>query len=84
MRFRIRTLLLIFAGVAIVLTLGQLLINNVVLPVPPGRVAQLKIGMSIDEVRELLGEPDTIKDHYWSYGKEWQIGWVTIHYDENG
>jgi len=54
-----------------------------VLPVPAGKVAQLKLGMSHDQVRKLLGEPAETTEQTWTYAKKLGFGWVHVYFDEN-
>ncbi len=65
-----------------ILFLGRVLYLSA-LPVPPYKVAQLKVGMTKSEVRDILGEPEESGKHGWTYDTFFGIGWVTIYFDDD-
>lgn len=49
------------------------------------RAHKIVPGMSAQQVREIMGEPDTIEDpHNWTYDAEMRMGWVGVNFDDNG
>lgn len=81
LRFRLRTLLILFAIASVVLCTTRM-VYLAALPVPPHKVAQLKFRMTKSEVRKILGKPDELTDHSWSYDTFFNIGWVNVYFDD--
>lgn len=52
---------------------------------PRSLLNHLVNGMTYEEVREVLGEPREIReDSVWEYSRWGNVGWVDLHFDENG
>ncbi len=82
MRFRLR---LMFAWVGILsIALFCVRVWYVsILPVLPSKVAQLQVGMSAEQVRELLGKPDRSDENTWTYSKDFRVNWFKVYFDDN-
>jgi len=53
--------------------------------VPRPLLDRLVIGMTYEEVRDVLGVPREIReDSVWEYSRWGNVGWVDLHFDENG
>ncbi len=44
---------------------------------------QLRLGMTKEEVRRLLGPPEKVYDNTWIYSRKGNVGWVEIWFDED-
>lgn len=51
---------------------------------PRSQLNRLTIGMTKDEVRSVLGEPQKTGKDYWEYSRFGNQGWVEIHFDDAG
>jgi len=56
--------------------------------VPQAKLGRLRAGITVQEVRELLGEPNTIRDHngqpLWRYGHRLKRHSLRIRFDDHG
>jgi len=54
-------------------------------PVPLDLLNRIRTGMSQEQVRGMLGEPESVSEHGdWYYSPWGNQGWVTIGFDESG
>ena len=82
MRFSLR-LMLVWVGILSIILFGVRAWYVSILPVPPSKAAQLKRGMSSDQVHGLLGEPNRIAGQTWTYSKDVRVSWFKVYFDQD-
>lgn len=75
----------LIAGLCLLIAVAWLVYAMIGPAVSRSRLAQIRMGMTKSEVREVLGEPSENGNlHQWEFSSPLNFGWVEISFDDQG
>jgi hypothetical protein len=72
------------SSLVVAIAIGYMLWSFNQPPFPLSRLDELNKGMTEDEVRRILGEPNTLHPRHWTYSRLFSWSIVHITFDSNG